>query len=46
MKTALILDGPDLKLLGKREPIQYGAQTLADDEKLWTQDGIQMGARA
>jgi 3-dehydroquinate dehydratase-2 len=34
MKTAVILNGPNLNLLGTREPAVYGAQTLADVEKL------------
>ena len=43
MKTALILNGPNLNLLGTREPAVYGSQTLADVERLCEQACAALG---
>ena len=36
-KTVFVLNGPNLNLLGTREPAVYGAQTLADVQQLCQQ---------
>jgi 3-dehydroquinate dehydratase II len=43
MKTVLVLNGPNLNLLGTREPEVYGAETLADVEKLCRDEGARLG---
>jgi 3-dehydroquinate dehydratase-2 len=43
MKTILILNGPNLNLLGTREPGVYGAQTLDDVEKICLDEGTKLG---
>jgi 3-dehydroquinate dehydratase-2 len=42
MKT-LVLNGPNLNRLGKREPAIYGSQTLADLEALCVKTGAELG---
>jgi 3-dehydroquinate dehydratase-2 len=43
MKRILVLNGPNLNLLGTREPAQYGYETLADVERLCKETGAQLG---
>lgn len=49
MKTILVLNGPNLNLLGTREPAVYGSQTLTDVEALCaaecTRRGFQLDFR-
>ena len=43
MKTILILNGPNLNLLGTREPAVYGATTLTDVETMCREAGARLG---
>ncbi|MEY9212315.1 type II 3-dehydroquinate dehydratase [Thermobifida halotolerans] len=41
--TVLLLNGPNLNLLGRRDPAQYGTTTLADIEKRLVELGGELG---
>ena len=43
MKKILVLNGPNLNLLGQREPQQYGFDTLADVERMCREEGGKLG---
>jgi len=43
MSKILVLNGPNLNLLGQREPEQYGRATLADVERLCAEAGARLG---
>ncbi|CAG9179126.1 MULTISPECIES: type II 3-dehydroquinate dehydratase [Cupriavidus] len=46
MKTVLVLNGPNLNLLGTREPAVYGSETLADVERICAEAAQSLGLRA
>lgn len=46
MKSLLILNGPNLNLLGKRQPEVYGSTTLAEIETICLQTAKDLGAKA
>src|SRR5574340_1184358 len=43
MHKVLVLNGPNLNLLGTREPAVYGSRTLADVERLCAETGAKLG---
>lgn len=43
MKKILVLHGPNLNLLGVREPAVYGRETLAEIDARLVQDGARLG---
>jgi 3-dehydroquinate dehydratase-2 len=43
MTAALVLNGPNLNLLGRREPGVYGSATLAEVEALCLRTGAELG---
>lgn len=43
MSSIMILNGPNLNLLGQREPAQYGYETLADVETMCREEAAKQG---
>jgi len=43
MKKLLVLNGPNLNLLGTLEPAQCGCNTLADLERMCKEEGEKLG---
>ncbi|MCO4785802.1 MAG: type II 3-dehydroquinate dehydratase [Marinomonas atlantica] len=43
MSTIMVLNGPNLNLLGQREPDQYGHETLADVERMCRDEAAKHG---
>jgi 3-dehydroquinate dehydratase-2 len=42
-RTVLVLNGPNLNLLGRRDPAVYGTATLADVEQLCAEEASRVG---
>jgi 3-dehydroquinate dehydratase II len=45
VRTVLVLNGPNLNLLGTREPDIYGSATLADAEQLCHEEAARLGLK-
>jgi 3-dehydroquinate dehydratase-2 len=45
VRTVHVLNGPNLNLLGRRDPEVYGTATLADVERLCHDEGERLGLR-
>lgn len=45
MKTVFLINGPNLNLLGKREPELYGRETLADVEAAAAKTAAELGLK-
>ena len=43
MSSVLVLNGPNLNLLGRRDPALYGTATLTDVERLCVEEGERLG---
>lgn len=45
MASVLVINGPNLNMLGVREPAVYGNQTLADIEQILARKGAELGCQ-